>query len=344
MTESEVKVFDGTETQTSADASVQNLEREEGLDQHTQPLALRVAAEFVGTFLVCFAIYAAYTYGVIINGTNLAFIVLATAFAYAGVTMLFAPLSRVHLNPAVTVAALLTSRTALLDGVLYIVAQVLGSIGAGALVRFLLPTSKQVTSQVWYSPVINGFDKGSVSYNTLNQYGIDFNIGFAIAVEIIAGVIVVATVVNSLAGEPHSHGHGALGIGIAYAVGTAITYPITGASLNPARSTGIAIFLHNLGLTQDPLQQLWVFWIAPVLAAAIVSLAIISIDLFSHSNSQTAEGESAVDDGGDQDEYAQAGDGDVNDDEDGDDDAKNESSSTVNHQHDLPDRNDSTQQ
>ena len=294
MTESEVKVLDGTGAQTQEDASALNLEDGERVNRHQQPLAIRVAAELVGTFLVCFAIYAASTYGVIPTGTNLAFIMLATAFAYAGVTFLLAPLSRVQLNPAVTIAALLTSRTNLFDGLLYIVAQVLGSIGAGALVRFLLPTSQQITSQVWFSSVINGFDKGSVAYSALNQYGITYNIGFAIAVEIIAGVIVVATVLNTLLGESRHADRGALGIGIAYAVGVAITYPVTGASLNPARSTGIAIFTHNLGLIQDPLQQLWVFWIAPVLAAAIVAMFVISIELFAHLKGQSSDNDDEV--------------------------------------------------
>ena len=64
-------------------------------------------------------------------------------------------------------------------------------------------------------------------------------------------------------------------MGLAYGVGAAISYPVTGAALNPARATGIAIFAQNQGLSQEPLQQLWVFWICPILAAAIVSLVAI---------------------------------------------------------------------
>ena len=50
---------------------------------------------------------------------------------------------------------------------------------------------------------------------------------------------------------------------------------MTGAALNPARATGIAIFTQNQGLNEEPLQQLWVFWICPVLAAAVVALIVI---------------------------------------------------------------------
>jgi len=59
---------------------------------------------------------------------------------------------------------------------LYIIVQVLGGIGAGAAIRFLLPTSEQVTLKIWLTPVINGFDKNSVSYATLGNYGVSFSI------------------------------------------------------------------------------------------------------------------------------------------------------------------------
>ena len=84
---------------------------------------------------------------------------------------------------------------------------------------------------------------------------------------------------------------GAASIGLAYGLGAAITYPITGAGLNPARSTGIAIFAQNIGLTQEPLQQLWVFWIAPVLAAAVVALVMISLQLIAAGRGHRGETE-----------------------------------------------------
>ena len=69
-------------------------------------------------------------------------------------------------------------------------------------------------------------------------------------------------------------------MGIAYGLGAAVAYPLTGAGLNPARSTGIAVFAQNQGLSQQPLQQLWVFWICPILAAAVVALVIIMAQMF----------------------------------------------------------------
>ena len=178
MTESEVIV-----SEVPQDLRQEEREVDSNVDRPTtQPLALRVAAEFVGTFLICFIIYAAYTYGSVLYQSSLLFIVVVTALAYAAVTMLFSRISQVQLNPAVTVGALLTSRTALLDGVLYLVAQVVGAIAAGGLIRLLLPTSGQLAASSWYTSVVNGFSNGSISYSTLNQLGVEFNISMGIVV------------------------------------------------------------------------------------------------------------------------------------------------------------------
>ena len=213
-----------------------------------QPLALRVCAELAGSFLLCFAIYAFSTWGSAVYGINIVFFALATGLAYAAVTAIFSRVSGGQLNPAITVASVLVSKTKNLDGILYVIAQVIGAIAAGFAVVKLLPTSEQVAAKVWLTPAVNGFENGSVSYSLLTQYGITFSITLAIVVEVVASLIVVAT---------------------------AMSYPVTGAGLNPARSTGIALAAMNEGLTQNPLQQLWVFWISPVLAAAVVALVMI---------------------------------------------------------------------
>lgn len=64
-------------------------------------------------------------------------------------------------------------------------------------------------------------------------------------------------------------------MGLAYAVGTTITYPVTGAALNPARATGIAIFAQNQGLNEEPLQQLWCSGSVRFSLHAVVALVII---------------------------------------------------------------------
>ena len=231
-----------------------------------QPLALRVCAELAGSFLLCFAIYAFSTWGSAVYGINIVFFALATGLAYAAVTAIFSRVSGGQLNPAITVASVLVSKTKILDGILYVIAQVIGAIAAGFAVVKLLPTSEQVAAKVWLTPAVNGFENGSVSYSLLTQYGITFSITLA---------IVVATAMSSLGDHGESSDRHVIAMGLAYGLATAISYPVTGAGLNPARSTGIALAAMNEGLTQNPLQQLWVFWISPVLAAAVVALVMI---------------------------------------------------------------------
>lgn len=233
------------------------------------------APNWPGSFLLCFAIYAFSTWGSAVYGINIVFFALATGLAYAAVTAIFSRVSGGQLNPAITVASVLVSKTKILDGILYVIAQVIGAIAAGFAVVKLLPTSEQVAAKVWLTPAVNGFENGSVSYSLLTQYGITFSITLAIVVEVVASLIVVATAMSSLGDHGESSDRHVIAMGLAYGLATAISYPVTGAGLNPARSTGIALAAMNEGLTQNPLQQLWVFWISPVLAAAVVALVMI---------------------------------------------------------------------
>lgn len=242
---------------------------EENTDRK-QPWPLRVGAELAGTFLVCFAIYVFSTFGSVIFQLNLAYLALGTGLAYTAAVLALGSVSGGHFNPAVTVAAMVTGRTKPVDGVLYIVFQVVGAALAGMLIKFLLPTSENVTLQQWFTTAVNGFDKGSVSYSTLNQYGLNFSVTQAIAVELVAGIIIVGAAMATYGTKRY-----ALATGVSYTVGAALTFPVTGAALNPARATGIALFAQNQKLQVEPLSQLWVFWICPVLAAALVALAMV---------------------------------------------------------------------
>lgn len=258
---------------------------------------LAVGGELLGSFLVCFVLYAAYTFGAPLYGTNLAFIAITTGVAYALAVMVLARFSRVQLNPAVTLASVLTSKTSVLDGVLYVIAQVVGAIGAAALFRGILPVSKTLTRKIWLTYAVNGFDKGSVSYSSLNSAGATFGITVAIILELIAVIIIVAAAMSSTDADARpTQGH-ALRMGLAYALGAALTFPVTGAALNPARSTGIAILAQGQGLGVEPLGQLWVFWMAPVLAAALVSLVLVGYELIAdgHADPRAVAGAGGAD-------------------------------------------------
>ncbi|WP_419465479.1 MIP/aquaporin family protein [Bifidobacterium tibiigranuli] len=254
----------------------------------TANLWLRVAAELLGSFLIFIVIYLAYALSAALYGANLAFIAVATGLVYAIVTFVLGRISVGHFNPAVTIAAMLTSKTQLLDGLLYIIAQVLGGIAAGAVFKSVLPVSQSLPVKLWFTYAANGFESGSVSSTALKGAGVSFSITLAILVEVIAGVLIVAAAMSTLGKDGKGTSHQPWAMGLAYGAGAAFTYPVTGAALNPARATGVAIFAQNQGLTQEPLQQLWVFWIVPVLAAALVALVMVAQELFAKSAATTA--------------------------------------------------------
>ncbi|EFA23065.1 MIP/aquaporin family protein [Bifidobacterium gallicum] len=256
----------------------------------------RVLAEFAGSLIICFAIYMMLSLGTAFYGTDMAFVAVGVGVIYAAVTFIFAKISGGQFNPAITVAAMLTSKTRVLDGILYIIAQIIGAICAGGLFAWIIPTSEQVTASAWYTMVINGFGEGSSMASQLSQLGIDFNITMAIIVELVASIIVVATAVvtmkkNGVAKRSHS-----VAMGIAYAAATAMSFPVTGASINPVRATGIAIFAHGKGLAKEPLTQLWVFWVCAILAAAVVALVIIVSQIIagSQGNATLADADPAA--------------------------------------------------
>ena len=253
-------------------------------------LVLRVGGELVGSFLICLSIYLFSTIGLTLYGPYLSFVALATGLIYAGVTMMLAKVCQAQFNPAITVASMLVSKTRVLDGILFILAQVLGALAAGALVmRVILPTSDAVTVAQWMSYVNNGFDDVSFSYGQLSQAGVSFGIAAAIVVEVVAGMIIAGTAMRmtDAQGVPRQ-GYG-LAMGVAYGACAAVAAPVTGAALNPARSTGIAVFSSFEELTQNRLDQLWVFWICPVLAAALVALPMIVVQMMRGSQTSRIE-------------------------------------------------------
>ena len=136
----------------------------------------------------------------------------------------------------------------------------------------MLPTSESVAANQWYAMAVNGYDKGSSLYTSLNSLGLTFSITVAIIVELLASIIVVAAAMVSMRKHGKVRSDYALVMGVAYAAASAMSFPVTGASINPARATGIAVFAQGQGLTQEPLAQLWV---TAIRAAAIVALVII---------------------------------------------------------------------
>ncbi len=252
---------------------------------------IRAAAELAGTFLICAVIYLSYSFGQLVMGQpSVVLPVLGTALTYLVVTAMLGGVSGGHFNPAVTVAAMFTSQIGIVDGLIYIVAQVIGAIGAGAIAIALVPVSKSVPDRTWLMFSVNGFAGGSPAAATLGQQHIAFGAPMAIVVELIGCIIVVAAAITTLRSDGRARRNHALYTGLAYGVGVLVTYPITCSGLNPARSTGIAIFAQSKHMAVSPISQLWLFWICPLLAASLVALVIIVTSIITDNMAMRAMG------------------------------------------------------
>lgn len=221
----------------------------ESTEQEPQPYA----AEFLGTLLlVFFAVGAAVLAGEYIGSLGIA---LAFGFTMLALAYAIGPISGCHLNPAVTLGMLAAKRMDLQEAVKYWIAQVVGGI-VGAALLFLV--AKQVpglkTSDAFGS---NGFgDRSAVQINGAGAFIAEVVLTFLF-------VYVVLSVTHKIA----MVGFDGLPIGLALAVVHLIGIPLTGTSVNPARSIGPAFFAGGAALT-----QLWLFIVAPLIGAVIAAV------------------------------------------------------------------------
>lgn len=213
----------------------------------------KLLAEFLGTFWLVFggcgsAIFAAYNIGFV--GVSIAFGLTVLTGAYA-----FGHISGGHFNPAVSVGLMVGGRfkSSELGG--YIVAQVLGAIAAG-LVLYIIATGKA------------GFDI-SAGFAT-NGYGEHSPNGYGFLSALVAEIVLTAfflIVIMGATDERAPKGFAPIAIGLALTLIHLISIPITNTSVNPARSTGVAIFQGGWALG-----ELWLFWVAPIIGGALGGL------------------------------------------------------------------------
>ncbi len=254
---------------------------------------VRVAAEFAGTAFIVFAIYAISTWGALLNSSAILLVVgLGTALAYAAATLTFGRASGGHFNPAVTLTGVLTGVIDWIDGLTYLCAQVLGGLAAAGVWYVLTPVTQNLTLKTWITLGINGYDKNNPMALLGSSSNLTFGIRHAIAIELIFTVIVVAAFYATVRADGSARKNHVGAIAAAYGIGAMSAYIVDGAGLNPARSTGLAVVAHaTKALDTNPLTQLWVFWVVPLVAAAVVAFGFIIRDSV---QAQRAETEAAV--------------------------------------------------
>jgi aquaporin Z len=229
-------------------------------------LAARLGAELAGTFiLVLLGVGAALfsslgTNGTLTVGLSFGVAVIIAAFAFGSV-------SGAHLNPAVTVGVWLSGRLPGRDVVPYVLAQVVGGALAGGAL-FVSTLSLKGVSLAQGRGFMSSAAIGYGEHAPLAaSKGLSFGLGVGIFAEIIAtGLLVLVVLSATSVRAPKGVAPFAIGLGLALLV--VWTIPFTNAALNPARATATALFADNWALS-----QLWVWWLAPIVGAAIVGLA-----------------------------------------------------------------------
>ena len=231
------------------------------------PLSNRLAAEFIGTLwlvlggcgsAVLAAVFVAsagpntFNIGIALVGVSLAFglTVLTMAFAIGHI-------SGCHLNPAVSVGLWAGGRFPASDLIPYIVAQVLGGL-AGAAIIYLIATGKPGFDLIASGFAANGFDDHSPG-----KYGMNA----ALICEIVMTFMFLIVILGSTHKRAPA-GFAPIAIGLCLTLIHLISIPVTNTSVNPARSTSQAIAL-LVGGDSWALKQLWLFWVAPIVGAAL---------------------------------------------------------------------------
>lgn len=217
----------------------------------------RLIAEFIGTFWLVFggcgsAVLAAGVADVGIGwlGVSLAFglTVLTMAYAVGGI-------SGGHFNPAVSLGLMLAGRFEAKDLVPYWAAQVAGAIAA-AVVLYII-----VSGQAGFTGV-GGF--ASNGFGEASPQGYGMMAALVIEVVLTAGFLVVILGATSKSAPA---GFAPIAIGLALTLIHLVSIPVTNTSVNPARSTGVALFADGPALS-----QLWLFWVAPLIGGALGAL------------------------------------------------------------------------
>jgi len=220
-------------------------------------LTKRASAEFLGTFWLVFGGCGSAVLAAKFPDTGIGFVGVALAFGLTVLTMAYGigHISGCHLNPAVSIGLAVGKRFSWGDLLPYIGAQVLGAI-AGAGVLYVIASGHA------------GFDltQGFAS----NGYGSHSPGGYSLTAAFVAEAVLTfmfLMIIQGATDRRAPQGFAPIAIGLGLTLIHLISIPVTNTSVNPARSTGPAIFFGGWALT-----QLWMFWVAPILGAAVAGV------------------------------------------------------------------------
>jgi len=220
-------------------------------------LGKRCGAEFFGTFWLVFGGCGSAILAAGFPQLGIGFAGVALAFGLTLLTMAYAigHISGCHINPAVSVGLCAGGRFPVSDLIPYIVAQVLGAIAASG-VLYVIASGKA------------GFDLSGGFAS--NGYGEHSPGGYSLMACLVAEIVLTFFFLFVIMGATDSRapqGFAGIPIGLSLTLIHLIGIPVDNLSVNPARSTGPALFVHGWAL-----QQLWLFWVAPIIGAAVAGV------------------------------------------------------------------------
>jgi aquaporin Z len=220
-------------------------------------LMRKLSAEFVGTFLLVFLAVGAAVSGIGgLSGPAAGSGVLGVAVGFGlvlmGLAYAIGPTSGCHVNPAVTLAFVLSKRQEAKEGLFYMVAQFLGAAVGGALLKFMVTTGHIVD----HTGALGTNNYGGSGPTVAGAFIVE-----ALLTAAFVGVILLVTDTKAAAG------FAGLAIGGTLAAVHLVGIPITGTSVNPARSLGPALFAGG-----ESLSQVWLFLVAPYVGGALAVL------------------------------------------------------------------------
>jgi aquaporin Z len=222
------------------------------------PLAQRAVAELIGTFWLVFGGCGSAVLAAAFPGLGIGFHGVALAFGLTVLTMAYAigHISGCHLNPAVSIGLCIGKRFPASEVLPYIIAQVIGAvIAAGAI--YFIASGKADFNLVQSGLASNGFGEHSPG---------KYSMGAGFVAEIVLTFMFLMIILGAT-DQRAPQGFAPIAIGLGLTLIHLIGIPVTNVSVNPARSTGPAMFVGGWALG-----QLWLFWVAPIIGAIVAGV------------------------------------------------------------------------
>ncbi|MHC4139492.1 MAG: aquaporin Z [Planctomycetota bacterium] len=219
-------------------------------------LSKKLGAEFIGTFWLVLGGCGSAVLAASFPNVGIGLLGVSLAFGLTVLTMAFAigHISGCHLNPAVSIGLWSGGRFSTSELGQYIIAQVAGGI-AGAAVLYIIATGKA------------GFEVGGFASNGYGEHSPGgYSLTAALVTEVVMTFMFLLIILGST-DKKAPQGFAPIAIGLGLTLIHLISIPVTNTSVNPARSTGVALFADGWAIS-----QLWMFWVAPIVGAILAGI------------------------------------------------------------------------